>query len=105
MRHWTVGRSTRRAGPRASPTSSVARTRLPQWADRIFVGNALTWSPPLRFDFVRAGLEYVPPRRRRELVDHLLADVVTPKGRLILGVYTDADPTRPGLEEIVRGWG
>src|SRR5439155_1493026 len=39
--------------------AALARTRLPQWADRIFVGNALTWSPPLRFDFVRAGLEYV----------------------------------------------
>ena len=85
--------------------AALARTRLPQWADRIFVGNALTWSPPLRFDFVRAGLEYVPPRRRRDLVDHLLADVVAPRGRLILGVYADADPTRPGLEEIVRGWG
>ena len=85
--------------------AALARTRLPRWADRIFVGNALTWSPPLRFDFVRAGLEYVPPRRRRDLVDHLLADVVAPRGRLILGVYADADPTRPGLEEIVRGWG
>ena len=85
--------------------AALARRRLPQWADRIFVGNALTWSPPMRFNFVRAGLEYVPPRRRRDLVDHLLADLVVPKGHLILGVYADADPTRPGLEEIVRGWG
>src|SRR5688572_30631930 len=27
-----------------------ARERLPQWAHRVFVGNALGWQPPHRFD-------------------------------------------------------
>src|SRR3989454_4025549 len=66
--------------------AALARSRLPRWAERIFVGNALTWKPPRRFDFVRTGLEYVPPRRRRELVARLLRDVVASDGRLILGV-------------------
>jgi SAM-dependent methyltransferase len=67
--------------------AEVARRRLPEWADRIYVGNALTWAPPRRFDFVRTELVYVPAPRERELIDHLLADVVAPKGRLILCGY------------------
>ena len=85
--------------------ADLARRRLPRWADRIFIGNALTWSPPRRFNFVRTGLEYVPPRRRRDLVDRMMRDVVAVTGRLIVGVYGNADQTGPGLEEIVAGWG
>ena len=83
----------------------LARSRVPRWSERIFVGNALTWAPPMRFDFVRTGLEYVPPRRRRDLVEHLVRDVVAADGRLIIGVYCNADPSGPGLDDIVRGWG
>ena len=85
--------------------AAIARSRSPQWADRIFVGNALTWVPPLRFDFVRTNLDYVPPRRRRDLVERLIREVVAADGRLIIGVYGNADPSGPGLEDIVRGWG
>jgi Methyltransferase domain len=35
----------------------LARRRLPQWADRIWVGDARTWTPPGRFDFVHTRLE------------------------------------------------
>jgi SAM-dependent methyltransferase len=51
----------------------LARQRLPQWADRIFLGDALTWEPPRAFDYVRTELAYVPPDRRCELVDRLLS--------------------------------
>jgi SAM-dependent methyltransferase len=30
----------------APALAELARQRLPQWADRIFVGDALTWEPP-----------------------------------------------------------
>jgi SAM-dependent methyltransferase len=71
----------------APALAELARRRLPQWADRIFVGNALTWEPPLRFDFVRTELVYVPAERQRALVERLLAQVITPGGRLILCGY------------------
>jgi SAM-dependent methyltransferase len=67
--------------------AALARTRLPQWADRIFVGNALTWRPPRRFDFVGTALEYVPDDLRRTLVARLLGEVVAPGGRLIVCGY------------------
>lgn len=65
----------------------LARRRLPQWADRIFLGNALSWEPPLRFDFVHTELVYVPADRQRAFVERLLAGVVAPGGRLILCGY------------------
>ena len=85
--------------------AALARSRLARWAERIFVGNALTWTPPLHFDFVRTNLVYVPPRRRRDLVERLMRDIVAEDGRLIVGVYGNADPSGPGLDDIVRSWG
>ncbi len=85
--------------------AALARSRLPRWAERIFVGNAVTWAPPIRFDFARTNLDYVPPRRRRDLVERLMRDIVAEDGRLIIGVYGNADPSGPGLDDIVRGWG
>jgi hypothetical protein len=36
---------------------SLARKRLPLWADRIWVGDAASWEPPFRFDFVHSRFE------------------------------------------------
>jgi SAM-dependent methyltransferase len=92
----------------APELADLARGRLPHWADRIFVGNAIDWTPPRRFDFVRAGLEYVPPRRQRDLVARLLDAVVAPGGRLIIGTFSEErDETRPVPSEAERAaaWG
>jgi hypothetical protein len=69
--------------------ADLARRRLPHWADRIWTGNALLWIHPegRRFDYVRTGLEYVPPGQAPDLVAHLLAHVVG--RRLIVGVYNE----------------
>jgi hypothetical protein len=78
--------------------AELARTRLPRWADRIFVGNALTWKPPRRFDFVRTELVYVPDGRRAEYVHRLLAAVVAPGGCVIVCGYgspRSGVPTEP----------
>ncbi|HUQ02854.1 MAG TPA: class I SAM-dependent methyltransferase [Kofleriaceae bacterium] len=77
-----------------------ARARLPHWADRIFVGNALGWEAPRRFDVVRTGLEYVPRPRRRELVAHLVATT----DLLIVGKYNE-DAKNGAIERDLRDWG
>jgi len=85
----------------------LARARLPQWADRFFLGDALEWEPPRRFDFVRTELVYAPKERRRELVERLLARVVAPGGRLIVCGYgspRSGIPTHP-VRQIVGEWG
>jgi hypothetical protein len=78
----------------------LARERLPAWADRIFLGDALTWEPR-RFDFVRTELVYAPEHRQGELARSLLADDVAPGGRLILFGYGSPRrnlPTHPVCE-------
>jgi SAM-dependent methyltransferase len=78
--------------------ASLARRRLPHWGDRISTANILDWTPPRRFDVVNTGLDYVPPRRRRRLVEHLLRDVVAPGGRVVLRPWrvdgTEPDPAQ-----------
>ena len=87
--------------------ADLARRRLPHWADRIFVGNALTWQPPRRFDFVRTELVYVPAQRQPAFIRRLLDDVVAPEGRLIVCGYGSPRsnvPTHP-VRELVRTYG
>ena len=85
----------------------LARRRLPHWADRIFLGDCLSWEPPRRFDFVRTELCYVKPAYERELVERLIDRVVAPGGSLIVCSYGSP---RSGLatEPVaarLRSWG
>jgi SAM-dependent methyltransferase len=80
--------------------AAAARERLPHWADRIWVGNALDWTPPRRFDVVRTGLDYVPPPQRANLVRHLLASC----DRLVVGVFNE-EREQDALEAQVAAWG
>jgi SAM-dependent methyltransferase len=92
----------------APELADLARRRLPHWAKRIYVGNIIHWEPPQRFDFVRTGLEYVPVRRQRDLVEQLLREVVAPGGRLIIGACSEKKEgglAGPLLEERVSALG
>ena len=80
--------------------AALARERVPEWADRIWVGNVLRWQPPRRFTYVRTGLDYVPKRRRRELVERCLRWC----DRLIVGVFGEHASERT-TEELLRSWG
>jgi SAM-dependent methyltransferase len=86
----------------------LARQRLSPWRDRLFVGNALLWDPPARFDFVRTELVYVPNSRRREYTERILDRFVAPGGRLIVCSYGSSRPERARAEPLVdelRDWG
>ena len=84
--------------------ATLARERLPRWAERIFVGNALSWRPPAPFDYVRTSLDYVPKPRRADLLAHLLRSAVSPGGRLIVGVFNE-EVERSALEKAISSWG
>jgi SAM-dependent methyltransferase len=87
----------------------VARQRLPAWAGRLYVGNAIDWEPALQFDFVRTGLEYVPRRRQPDLIRRLLERVVTPAGKLIIGTCHEkkipAKNQEPSIADLLLSWG
>ena len=92
----------------SSKLAELARRRLPQWQDRIFVGNALFWAAPLRFDFVRTEMVYVPDHLRRRYAKRLLEDVVAPGGCLIACSYGSSRPEGSRAELLIdefRDWG
>jgi SAM-dependent methyltransferase len=97
---WTPHRLDRSGLDIAPDLVALARRRLPDLADQLFVGNALHWEPPHRLTWVRTGLEYVPRHRRRELVERLLGWCE----RLIIGVFSEERHARP-TEELLRSWG
>jgi SAM-dependent methyltransferase len=71
---------------------ALAQQRLPHLADRFFIANAFEWRPPLRFDFVRTELVYVPGEYERQYVTHLLEQYLKPGGRLLIANYGEDDP-------------
>lgn len=87
--------------------AEAARRRLPGWRDRIYVGNALVWEPPMQFDFVRTELVYVPGPRRRQYVERLLARFVAPGGLLLVCSYGSSRPEGARAEVLLdelREW-
>jgi SAM-dependent methyltransferase len=111
VRTWAAerGHAVEPYGLDASPgLSELARARLPRWAERIHVGDARTWVPPHRFDFVRTELEYAERHERPHLVEHLLRHVVSPDGRLIVCTYGKASQGTEMVEPVaepLRAWG
>jgi SAM-dependent methyltransferase len=83
--------------------AALARRRLPRWAERVFVGNALDWAPPRRFDFVRTELVYVPEHRRPGFVGRLRDDLLLSGGRLVVCSYGSGQ-TEP-VGDLLRVWG
>jgi SAM-dependent methyltransferase len=86
--------------------AALAKRRLPQWADRIFVGNGIDWVAPMRFDYVRTELVYVPEPSRESYVRRLLSEVIVPGGRLIVCSYGSVGRRDPAqaIGDILRGW-
>jgi SAM-dependent methyltransferase len=84
--------------------ADLARSRYPHWRDRIWASNADVWQPPMRFQFVRTGLEYVPSRGRETFVRHLLDNVVAPGGRLIVGKNNE-NRGESKIADSLRSWG
>jgi len=53
---------------------------------------------------VRTGLDYVPSRRQRALIERLLSDIVADGGRLIIGVFNEERDDR-ATERQLTAWG
>jgi hypothetical protein len=72
----------------------LARRRLPQWAERIWAGNAIDWMPPggIHFDYVHVLPDCVPASRHGELIRHHVEATIRPGGRLLVSQY-GADPS------------
>ena len=89
--------------------AQAARERLPQWADRIFAGNVMTWEPPRRFDYATVIADAVPASARRELLARLESKFLNSTGRLIFSIYIPRAPEPPAenppASEVLRRFG
>jgi hypothetical protein len=67
-----------------------ARLRLTQWTERIWSGNVMTWTPPMRFDYVTLLPELVPADLCGAMMVRVRDQFLTRADRLIVSCY------RPG---------
>ena len=108
IHQWSVGQALllEPYGVEISPAlADLARHRSPQWKDRIFTADILNWVPPMRFDYVRANLHHVSPEVPALMARWLLETVVSPHGRLIVGVYVEAADAEVTLESRLQAEG
>jgi SAM-dependent methyltransferase len=77
----------------------LARKRLPRHATDFYVGNAFTWIPSRRLDFVRTELVYVPAEYEKQYLEFILANHLNPGGRLLVANYGEGLT----VEEIGKG--
>jgi 2-polyprenyl-3-methyl-5-hydroxy-6-metoxy-1,4-benzoquinol methylase len=84
-----------------------ARRRLPRWADRFWVGNALDWAAPggRRFDYVHTLLDLVPEARLGQLLRHQLERLVAPGGRLLVSSYVPVEDRSRHAEAVLARLG
>ena len=76
---------------------------MPELEDRIRTGSVMTRDPPMRFHYVTALDDLVPPDRLSELVERLMTKFVDEGGRLILSSYADRErPARDLFSELAE---
>ena len=86
----------------------LARERLSWVRDhRLTVGNALDWTPPLRFDYVRTSLEYVPRNWQRKYLTRLLDQFLTKDGVLLVAQYRSRkeDRSHEWIDDLLQELG
>jgi SAM-dependent methyltransferase len=85
----------------------LARQRLPKFQDNIFVGNGWTWQNPVRFDYVRTEIVYVPEELQRKYLERIIDSYLTDDGELLLAEYRSRKTpvNEPWLNETLENWG
>ncbi len=84
----------------------LAKERLPECKNNIFVGNAWNWRISLTFDYVRTELVYVPDYLQKQYVNNLI-QLLGDRGKLLVTEYllTKGPYSIPKLSNILNEWG
>lgn len=85
----------------------LARQRLPRYKENIYVGNGWLWRNPVRFDYVRTEIVYVPEHLQRQYIVRIINTYLKTDGSLLLAEYRSSQtPTdEPWLSRKVKSWG
>jgi len=85
----------------------LAKKRLPEYVDNFYVDNAWLWTSPMRFDYVRTEVIYVPEYLQKQHIERIIDSFLTYRGRLLVTEYrSKGDPVdKPWIDEALREWG
>ncbi len=85
----------------------LARQRLKGFPNNVFVGNAWNWEPPIRFDYVRTEVSYVPVNMAETFLSRLLNRFLVEGGKLLVAQYRSRreDLSAEWIDDYLRGLG
>ncbi len=85
----------------------LAKKRLSEYRDNMYVGNGLNWNNPRRFDYVRTELIYVPEPLQKAYVERKMNNYLEDGGKLLVTEYRSSnDPVNfPWVDEALTRWG
>ena len=108
--HWTQERNLSIApfGLDLSPRLvELAKERLPNYRENLFVGNPWDWQSPITFDYIRTELVYVPDALQRQYIGNIFRRILSSRGKLLVTEYLSTkDPlSRPTVGDRLEAWG
>lgn len=74
---------------------TLAKKRMPKYAENFYIGNAWDWKPPQKFKYVYTLYDCVPVDYLSEYVQKLFDQTVEASGRLIIGAYGSKSKNMP----------
>ncbi len=84
----------------------LAKKRLPDYKDILFVGNAWDWEIPMRFKYVRTELLYVPEHLQKVYVQRIIDEYLEDSGKLLVAGYTSRKlpDIKPWVDKTLEQW-
>ena len=85
----------------------LAKERLPQYPENFYTGNGWLWDNPIRYDYVRTEIVYVPEHLQRQYIESIIDRYLVEGGKLLVTEYRSRRDTvnRPWIDGMLRDWG
>lgn len=85
----------------------LARARLPGYSANLYTGNGWDWENPVKFDYIRTELVYVPEHLRKRYIERIMKEYLVKEGRLLLCEYGRSPASEHGLslKSMLEEWG
>jgi SAM-dependent methyltransferase len=87
--------------------AELARQRLPKYKNNIYAGNGWLWNNPVRFDYIRTEIVYVPEQLQRQYIERIIETYLADRGKLLLTEYRSRrdNTDEPWIDQTLKNWG
>jgi len=85
----------------------LAKERLPQYRENFYTGNGWLWDNPIRYDYVRTEIVYVPEHLQRQYIERIIDKYLVEGGKLLVTEYRSRRDTvnKPWINGMLTDWG